>query len=179
VTPAVRVLPYDPEARVIFGEIARALGGMLPATVRIEHVGSTAVKGLGGKGIIDCLVVTAPGEAGTACAVLRQGGFSHNREVHPEDDRWYASGDFVRPSGERLHTHIHITPAGSQCERDVLGFRDYLRQHPEEAREYLRLKHEWSAEAGPEAARYTELKLPYVQSVLAKIAAEAAPTTGE
>jgi len=54
----VKILPYDGRAPEIFEEIKRFICSAIPFEVEVEHVGSTAVPGLGGKGIIDVLVVT-------------------------------------------------------------------------------------------------------------------------
>jgi len=47
---------------------------------------------------------------------------------------------FHRPSAWPHTHHVHVVAPGGTEERRTLAFRDYLRGHPEVAREYERLK---------------------------------------
>ena len=46
---AVRILPYDEEAPKIFEEVKRFVLKEIPCKIEVEHIGSTAVPGLGGR----------------------------------------------------------------------------------------------------------------------------------
>jgi GrpB-like predicted nucleotidyltransferase (UPF0157 family) len=163
----VKLRPYDPAAPRIFAELERTIRRAVGFPIAVEHVGSTAVAGLGGKGIIDCLVIAErPEEASEVCAILRRQGFAHNTRERPEEDRWFASGSLSTEGHGALHVHIHITYAGSRCAQDTLAFRDHLRKHPADAARYFRLKHGWRAQAGASASRYTELKTGFVEKIL-------------
>jgi GrpB-like predicted nucleotidyltransferase (UPF0157 family) len=160
--------PYDPDCPNLFCELSSFIRQVLPFAATVEHVGSTSVEGLGGKGIVDCLVVLPEGDVDTAVTTLREKGFDHSDHSRHGDDRWFASGTFERAQGKPVHVHIHITYRGSNCERETLSFRDYLRAHPQEARRYWRLKEEWRRMARSDLAVYTTLKTPYIRGVLAK-----------
>ena len=165
----VELTTYDPAAPQVFAELAELLAAMVPEGARIEHVGSTAVPGLGGKGIIDALVLVEPERAAQVAATLWEAGFDDDPDKHHQaEDWWYAAGVFERPSGESYLVHIHVTWFGSRFGTDLLDFRDYLREHPEEAGRYDRLKQQWREEAGENRERFTDLKSPYVASVLAR-----------
>lgn len=169
----VELTPYDPAAPQVFAELAAFLSGLLPDDASIEHVGSTAVPGLGGKGIIDALVLVRPEEAPQVAATLWTSGFDHDEDKrHQAEDWWYAAGYFQRPSGELYLVHIHITWPGSGFGIDLLDFRDYLRAHPEEAQRYDHLKQQWRRQAGDNREQFTSLKTPYVASVLTKARAK-------
>src|SRR5262249_53412405 len=47
---------------------------------------------------------------------------------------------FHRPAAWPHTHHVHVVEAGGEEERRTLAFRDYLRAHPEVAREYAELK---------------------------------------
>ncbi|MCD6360600.1 MAG: GrpB family protein [Armatimonadetes bacterium] len=169
----IELTPYDPQAPRVFAELADHLRPMLPAQARIEHVGSTAVPGLGGKGIIDALVLVEPEQAPQVAAVLWDAGFDMDADKrHQAEDWWYAAGVFERPDGRRYLVHVHVTWPGSRFAADLLDFRDYLRAHPEEAAEYDRLKRKWREQAGDSREKFTNLKSPYVASVLARARAK-------
>ena len=175
----IKILPPDPKAPEAFEDLRRFIECASPVRVRVEHVGSTAIEGVAGKGIIDAMVVTGEGECDPVQRALTEAGLDQNRSSHPDPDRWYASGTSVRPNGRRMHVHVHITYTGSACEVDHLAFRDYLRGHHREAASYARLKHEWRAAAGNDRVLFTELKTPYVTSVLTKAKEEIRTLQGE
>ena len=56
---AISLVPYDDEWPKIFGELKESVCKLIPYQIEVEHVGSTAVVGLGGKGIIDILVIAS------------------------------------------------------------------------------------------------------------------------
>ena len=67
-------LPYDPRAP----EVARMVTGMIHQQlphVLVEHVGSTAVPGGAGKGVIDLLIPYREGELEPVKETLQERGF--------------------------------------------------------------------------------------------------------
>ena len=163
----MKILPYDGRAPEIFEEVKRFICGVVPFEVEVEHIGSTAVSGLGGKGIIDVLVVTRKELMEKVVDILVSRGFRFNPEGGTPPERLFVSGPF-NFRGEELHIHIHVTFFGSGEHKDKLLFRDYLRRRPEEAKRYLELKKRWSRMAGQDGSKYTELKTQYVKEVLEK-----------
>lgn len=131
-------------------------------------MGSTAVEGLGGKGIIDVLIITKRQQQLAEIAdVLRNNGFSHNPNPKHAEDRFFVSGPY-RYNETDLHIHIHITFHNSRAHKDMLTFRDVLRLHLGEANRYYELKKRWSKEADSDSRKYTELKTHYINEVLNK-----------
>ncbi len=57
----MRVVPYDPKWPALYEELAagvrEALGGV---AIRVEHIGSTAVPGLGAKPVVDISLIVRP-----------------------------------------------------------------------------------------------------------------------
>jgi len=154
---------YDTQAIELFTEAKEVLQQTLP-DAEIHHVGSTAIPGMGGKGMIDILIAipdwTKKAEAGEKLVNL---GFSH---VHKEiDSRIFMSrvGDTVKND-----VHLHLTYIGSSAYTSFLSFRDYLRAHPEEAAEYMKQKIQWLKSASGHRQFYTASKNDYIASVLAK-----------
>lgn len=127
--------PYQPrwpeEFRRVGGRIREVVGA---AALRIDHIGSTAVPGLGAKDIIDVQVTVADLDlVDTVPTPLRAAGFRQGDEFLYDEFPAVAMGDldlrklFMRePEGER-RTHIHIRELGRFNQRYALLFRDYLR----------------------------------------------------
>ncbi|HJZ71046.1 MAG TPA: GrpB family protein [Vicinamibacterales bacterium] len=138
----MNVVPYDPQWVVDFErERERLRSALGDVAVRIDHNGSTAVPGLAAKPIIDIQISVARLQDSRAYApALERLGYVHM--PHADDDR---CPFFYRP-GEWPHTHhVHVVEAGGEEERRTLAFRDYLRRHPEAAREYAALKRDLAA----------------------------------
>ena len=164
---AVRILPYDRKAPEIYDEIEKFIYSVIPYQVEVEHIGSTAIVGLGGKGIIDILIITNRAYMLKVVELLESKGYKHNPQAGTIPERLFVSGPY-RYKERELHIHIHITFSGSKEHKDKLLFRDYLRRYPEEAETYFELKKKWSMEAGSDGSKYTELKASYINKVLKK-----------
>jgi GrpB-like predicted nucleotidyltransferase (UPF0157 family) len=136
-TPAIEIVPYDPGWPQQFEEERARLQTVLgPMVRRIDHHGSTAVPGLAAKPIIDIQVsVDSLDPIDAYRRPLATLGYVH--VPHADDDRC----PFFHRPGVWPHTHhVHVVVSGSDEERRTIAFRDYLRVHPEAAREYERLK---------------------------------------
>lgn len=165
----VEVSPYDPRAPWVFERVAEQLAVMLPENAVIEHVGSTAIPGVGGKGILDCLVMVNPDQAAQVAITLWEAGYDEDIQLrHMRADWWYAAGDFDLDDGAVYPIHIHITWTDSTFARDLIDFRNYMRANPDEAAEYERLKRVWAEQSAGERATFTAMKTPYVEAILAR-----------
>ena len=65
----------------------------------------------------------------------------------------------------RTH-HVHLVSWSSDLWRDHLVFRDYLRAHPEIAREYETIKRELATMYLQDKEQYTDAKGPFVRSIV-------------
>jgi GrpB-like predicted nucleotidyltransferase (UPF0157 family) len=163
----IYIVDYDPNWVKSFELecpiVLKALGSDL--VVKIEHVGSTAVPGLSAKPIIDMIVfVHSVEKAREKISSLKKLGYVF-WEDNPDTTRLFLVKG-LPPNGPRTH-HIHIAQSGATADDKVI-FRDYLRNHPEEAALYLKLKRELVIAYAADREKYTECKGDYVSSVLAK-----------
>lgn len=164
---AVVVTAYQPHWVDDFTQIARRIRDLVGhAAVRIDHIGSTAVPGLGAKDVIDIQITVSDLDAAGLTNPLRDAGFRegtafqydvfHNKpEADPELRKL-----FVRePEGER-RAHIHIRELRRFNQRYALLFRDYLRASEDVRTEYDLFKRR-VAQLFPESIeRYLFLKDP-------------------
>ncbi len=170
------IVPYDPDWPLAFVEerrrIADALGDL---ALRVDHNGSTSVPGLAAKPIIDIQVSVRSLEPLDSYGIgLARLGYVH--VPHPDDS---FCPFFHRPATWPHTHHVHVVVAGEVEERRTLAFRDYLREHPEAAREYEKLKRRLAARHGAAdiAARdaYAEAKAPFVRAITEQALAEGYP----
>ncbi len=69
------------------------------------------------------------------------------------------------PYGEKRTHHVHMFEQNSDHWRNKLLFRDYLRLHPEVAKEYEQLKIKLAQEHLYDREKYTDKKLDFVNRV--------------
>lgn len=162
------IVEYDPRWPFMFAEesanIAEVLGKDL--VVGIEHIGSTAVPGLAAKPIIDLLVKVdslVKAKQG-AISPLEQLGYAYWSDNPDQARMFFVKG--LPPNSPRTH-HIHIIELDSIL-RERLLFRDYLREHPEEAFRYAQLKRQLAQQFLTDREAYTNGKTEYVQSIIQK-----------
>ena len=136
--------------------------------IRISHIGSTAVKGLTAKPIVDILL-EIDGDCGVSAIikVLKTLGW---RLMSQEDDPVKLSfNKGYTPEGfaDRVY-HLHVRYFGNWSE---LYFRDFLIAHPDVAGEYERLKLKLWKQYEHDRDGYTEAKTDFVKrySDMAKV----------
>ena len=126
---------------------------------RLEHVGSTAVRNLPSKDVVDLDIVVADdavGDVSDAIASELGGDRSENAaEWHPV---------FRVHDGQRFNDHVFA--ASSDRWKLSVVTRDVLRARPELRREYEQLKRELSAEHDDLVA-YSEGKTAFIERLIA------------
>ena len=75
---------------------------------------------------------------------------------------------FCKPDPARRTHHLHLIPTSSPRFADELAFRDYLRAHPDRAKEYGTLKRSLAAEHAEDREAYTRAKADFVEAITAK-----------
>jgi GrpB-like predicted nucleotidyltransferase (UPF0157 family) len=167
------IADYDPQWPILYEEEeARILGVIGDKVVAIEHIGSTAVPGLGAKPIIDIMVaVRHLADADECIEPLQSIGY----EYVPEYEASIPKRRYFRRGSQEAHRHLHIVERRSDFwERHIL-FRDFLRAHFEIAQQYYQLKKELAAKFGSDRDAYTDAKMSFIESVVAE--ARASKTT--
>lgn len=165
------IAEYDPRWPLLFQEerdrILSVIGEWVDA---VEHVGSTAVPGLGAKPIIDTMVgVRRLDDASKCIEPLVSIGYKYvpDHEVEIPERRY-----FNRITPGAITHHLHMVETGCDFWVRHLLFRDYLRRDPEVARQYYQLKKVLAARYASERRAYTDAKTPFIESVVARARAD-------
>lgn len=148
---------YESESSLILDEIGERI-------LAVEHVGSTAVKGLAGKPIIDIMILVEK--------------LSHIKEAVPQLEKlgYEYCGEagipgriFFKKFVEGVRSfHLHCVEPGSEPYHQYLPFRDYLIAHPQVAKEYEDLKRHLAEKFRNDRKAYTSSKDAFVKDVLRK-----------
>lgn len=156
----------NPEWHIIAMNTVGKLYGILgSAAVDIQHVGSTAIKGIKAKPIIDIAVgVPSFSDIDKFQAALTENGF-YRRSQDVENEVLYVCGDIENET--RTH-HIHFVIHGGVEWRHYILFRDYLNAHPSEASAYERLKETLASKYPSDRKSYTAGKAEFINKILKK-----------
>lgn len=162
---AYGIVEYDPGWPGMFEEEAERIRAALgDISVRIEHVGSTAVPGLPAKPIIDIQVsVEEMSPRDPFVTALEAIGYTFVADPTDPDHEYFKK----EAKGVRTH-QIHVCLAGSDWERQHLAFRDHLRGYPEDAARYADLKQRLAAEHPNDILGYIDAKGPFIREIEAR-----------
>jgi GrpB-like predicted nucleotidyltransferase (UPF0157 family) len=157
----VEVKDYDASWPSMFQmereRIAACLGD---AAISIDHIGSTSVPGLKAKPIIDIMVSVSQLDLGGVKEPLSSLDYVHV----PIDDK---DRLFFRKGLPRTH-HLHLVLEGSEAYWRHIRFRDRLRAHPEEAKEYAQLKEALAFRYRTDRDAYLDGKDHFIKDIMTR-----------
>ena len=167
----ITLVPHDDRwAQWAAGEMARLKASVFGRVgAEVHHVGSTAVKGIWAKPIIDLLVEADPADFGELKHCLLQAGWRCMNEA----ERRLSFNKGYTPAGYAEQVfHLHLRARG---DNDEVYFRDYLNAHADVAKQYESLKLSLWKRYEHDRDGYTEAKTEFVRhyTVVAKTAAMA------
>lgn len=147
-------------AKEIIEKLKNILGNDMVAA---EHIGSTSIRKIYAKPIIDIAVgVTDFEKMMKHNDELKEVGIIYRREDHP-GQHLYICGDLEN----NIHTHyIHVVIWGENAWNNYINMRDYLNANDEKAMEYSRLKVQLAEEYSDDRIAYTEGKHELIEKIL-------------
>jgi GrpB-like predicted nucleotidyltransferase (UPF0157 family) len=164
----------DARAPEVARRLAELIAAKRPGAVA-EHVGSSAVPGLAGKGTIDLLLPTPPQEIPEVTRDLLELGFQ--RQAVPTafpPTRPMLQG-VVPHDDTSFRVHVHVVPCSSPEVAALRGFRDALLADPALREEYAQLKRTIVAAGTVDSVAFSRAKHAYIVGVLERLGlAEAA-----
>ncbi|MDY6941328.1 MAG: GrpB family protein [Cyanobacteriota bacterium] len=151
---------FETEAR----QIAHTLGKNVSA---IHHMGSTSIRDIYAKPIIDLLVAVRDITQVDSCnKAMESLGYETMGEYGIPDRRYFRKDD---RHGTRTH-HVHVFEVGSAQIDRHLHFRDYMRTHPEDARKYSDLKRQLARKYPQDIESYMDGKDDFIKEMDKKAA---------
>jgi GrpB-like predicted nucleotidyltransferase (UPF0157 family) len=162
----IRLTEYDPAWPDLYvREEARIRGALADRVVRIEHTGSTSVPGLAAKPVIDITLAVrdSSAESDYVPALEAAGYVLRIREPDWHEHRMFRGPD--------TNMNLHVFSAGSIEVERMVGFRDWLRSHPEDRVLYETTKRELAARTWQHVQHYADAKTAVVETILARAGA--------
>jgi len=133
------------------------------SSLRIEHVGSSSVPGLGGKGIIDIAVSVPKPKIKEAIRLLSDIRFK-NIPGSGQEGRIFLQ-KVVKYKGKERRVHIQLTHTNSIRWRAMVGVRNILRENEELRKRYAEIKKRAVKYAKGEGRRYREYKDSFLKEI--------------
>jgi len=157
---AIVIEDYDPAWAARFEQVKAALTDALgPRALRIEHFGSTAVPGLGAKGIVDVMVGVEDADDEASYGPLLEAHGYHIRLRQP-GHRMYRTPD--------CDVHVHIFTNDGEPARIRLLFRDWLRHDATDRELYEATKRELARQDWDATNDYSDAKGAVVAEIVAR-----------
>jgi GrpB-like predicted nucleotidyltransferase (UPF0157 family) len=165
----ILLVDYDPNWPKQFDqEKQQILEALKNWPVSIEHIGSTAVPGLVAKPVIDILVgVSSLDEVSKEfITALESIGYTYMPEHEKEipERRYFRKND---QSGKRI-AQIHVAVKNGPFWHRHIAFRDYLRTHANDMKEYGELKRKL-AQQHIDTQDYARAKTEFIKNIEKKI----------
>ena len=164
---SAEVHEWDPRTVEVARRVADLVREQRPE-LSVEHIGSTAVSGLPGKGIVDLSIETTPDDIPKVVEMLYGLGFG----PQPGPDPWPPTRPMpvgsLELDGKLFRIHLHVQPRGGDFPRDI-AFRDALRNDPDLRAQYEGLKLGITSGGAVEGLRYTHSKTRWILSVYRKL----------
>jgi GrpB-like predicted nucleotidyltransferase (UPF0157 family) len=150
--------PYDDNYPLYFEKEKSKLVKIFPNSL-IEHIGSTAIPGMGGKGIIDIMIV---GDF-SGKPLIERAGYSFSINGGSEDRLFFSKHN------NKYKVHIHLIKPDSPEIAEKIFFKEYLKKNIKLANKYSEIKKEASKIAKGSRQKYQDFKENFIKSVLENI----------
>jgi GrpB-like predicted nucleotidyltransferase (UPF0157 family) len=164
-TGPITFVEYDPAWPGLFERENTRIRAILgDRVIRLEHTGSTSVPGLAAKPTIDMTMTVADvtDEDAYARDLEAAGYYIRIRQGEPE---WYDHRVFKGPD---TNVNLHVFSDGNPELERMVGFRDWLRSHPEDRELYEATKRELISREWKYVQNYADAKTAVVEAINAR-----------
>ena len=158
---------YNPKWAEEFERLKSSLQEIMGnLALRIDHIGSTSVSGLGAKDIIDIQITVKELDSQVKQSLVNAGykdwgTIAHDHIPQGENDnlKLWEKFFFNQPEGQRP-ANIHVRVDGNPNQIYPLLFRDYLGAHPNSAKSIELIKREIAKRHAHDLDAYYDIKDP-------------------
>jgi GrpB-like predicted nucleotidyltransferase (UPF0157 family) len=178
--PAERapILPYcrvpivvrdaNAAAPAVARRVAELIAKRRPGAVA-EHVGSSAVPGLAGKGTVDLLLPTPAAEIPAVTEDLLALGFQRQAVATAFPPTRPMLQGIIRHGDTSFRVHVHVVPADSPEVAALRGFRDALLADPDLRRDYEQLKRSIVEGGTVDSVAFSKAKHAWIVAALERL----------
>ena len=157
---------YDPRVVSVAAHVAEAIHQHQPDLV-VEHIGSTAIPGCAGKGVVDLMVLYPTGQLEMAKALLDQLGFQRQTTRDPWPETRPMRIGAIEYDGKVFRLHAHVIAQDSPEVKELRAFRDRLRNNPRWLSASVECKRQIIAAGVTDAVDYSIAKGEFIRALFA------------
>lgn len=160
---AIHLHNYDSQWPQLFErEATRIRSALGDKALRVEHAGSTSIRGLAAKPIIDIILeVTDSAREENYVALLEEAGYT----LYLREPDWHQHRVFT---GSDTAVNLHVFSSGCAEIVRMLAFRDWLRQNAADRELYERTKRILALQQWSTVQDYADAKTAVVEEILAR-----------
>ncbi len=156
---------YDLAAPIVAQRVIALIEGAAP-WAKAEHIGSTAIPGCAGKGIVDLVTLYPRGKLEDTRAAVDGLGFQHQRAGHEFPEERPMRVGAIEHEGKICRLHVHIVAADSAEAKALYRFRDVLRRDAQLRDAYQAKKRAILQSGTSDPAGYTHAKGEFINAVI-------------
>ena len=159
----LKIQDYNKNKELFF-ETEKKLRAVLGEDALIDHVGSTAIKNIVGKNIIDVLIGAVDNDEFVDFRdKLIQLGFFPSQNSRTDIYQFFASRQGETGEGD---VHLHLVVIDTERYREFIILRNYLIENPSEAIAYSNHKKELLSQGITDRKLYRATKSKYVTELI-------------
>lgn len=161
-TKRVVVEKWNPQWKYEYEKIVASLGkDIIYNSIKIEHVGSTSVEGLSAKPVIDLDIVIEKDKFAIIKELLNKKGYEHEGDLGIEGREAFS---YSRKEELMTH-HLYVCPQDSKELFKHITFRNFLKNNPDLASEYSKVKEQAAVLYPDDIDKYMEFKSEIIEKI--------------
>jgi GrpB-like predicted nucleotidyltransferase (UPF0157 family) len=164
----IMVRESNAAAPAVARQVADLIAAKRPGAV-VEHIGSSAVPGLAGKGTVDLLLPTPPEEIPAVADDLLELGFQRQQVATAFPPTRPMLQGVIRHGDTSFRVHVHVVPASSPEVTALRGFRDALLADPSLRAEYEELKRSIVGAGTVDSVAFSKAKHAWIVAALERL----------
>jgi GrpB-like predicted nucleotidyltransferase (UPF0157 family) len=164
----IMVRESNAAAPAVARQVAELIAARRPGAVA-EHIGSSAVPGLAGKGTVDLLLPTPPEEIPAVTDDLLELGFQRQQVATAFPPTRPMLQGVIRHGATSFRVHVHVVPDSSPEVAALRGFRDALLADAALREEYEELKRAIVAAGTVDSVAFSKAKHAWIVAALERL----------
>jgi GrpB-like predicted nucleotidyltransferase (UPF0157 family) len=164
----IMVREANADAPAVARRVVELIAAKRPGALA-EHIGSSAVPGLAGKGTVDLLLPTPPEEIPAVTADLLELGFQRQAVATAFPPTRPMLQGVIRHGASSFRVHVHVVPSSSPEVGALRGFRDALLADPALRKEYAQLKRAIVDSGTVDSVAFSKAKHAWIVAVLQRL----------
>jgi len=157
---------YDRNFPKLYNKEKRKLKRILPKNSKIEHIGSTAIPRLGGKGIIDIIIGVNKKDIDKVKNKLIKEKFKFKEKAGGKNRLFFEKS--YKYKGKERRVHLQLTYFNSYIWKSAINFRECLGANKKAREEYTKIKKRAVKIAKQKGEIYRKYKKKFIKNILNK-----------